>query len=91
MPDKQKKVPKLKILMVAAEVAPYASVGGISRVIPQLAKALIAKGHDVRVFMPKFGSIDEEKYSLEMEISNLEVPTGSEENKFLICNKVYKY
>lgn len=86
MPDKQKKVPKLKILMVAAEVAPYASVGGISRVIPQLAKALIAKGHDVRVFMPKFGSIDEEKYSLEMEISNLEVPTGSEENKFLICN-----
>ncbi|MFH1896552.1 MAG: glycogen/starch synthase [bacterium] len=77
---------KLKVLIVAAEVAPYASVGGMSRVIPQLARALRHKGHDIRIFMPKFGLIDEEKYHLEVVMKGLKVPTDYKQTNHLICN-----
>lgn len=81
--------PQLKILLVAPEATPYANVGGIARVIAHLSLALTKLGHDVRVFMPKFGFIDEEKYPMEKVISGLKVPTGAPEGKgepFLICN-----
>ena len=78
---------KLKILMVGAEVAPFAAVGGYAMVLAYLSKALVKRGHDVRVFMPKFGFIDKDnKYKLEMVHEGLEVPTDDPENPFLICN-----
>lgn len=76
----------LKVLIVGPEVSPYANVGGVSRVLAHLAKALVKKGHDARVFMPKFGMIDEEKYELKMVYENLKVPTGDEKTPELICN-----
>lgn len=78
---------RLKILMVGAEVSPYANVGGYARVLAYLSKALIKQGHDVRVFMPKFGSIDENKFKLTTIKQGLTVPTDSKEGlKELICN-----
>jgi len=77
---------KLKILIVAAELAPYASVGGLSRVIPQLAHALRQRGHDVRIFMPKFGLIDEEKYPLDLVMKGLRVSTDFKQPPYLVCN-----
>ncbi len=76
----------LKILIVAPEVSPYASVGGFARVTAYLSRALIDLGHDVRLFMPKFGFIDEEKYPMEMVRKGLRVPTGTPEKPHLICN-----
>lgn len=79
----------LKILMVAPEASPYANVGGIARVIAHLSLALNKLGHDVRLFMPKFGLIDEAKYPMEGVISGLKVPTGAPEGRgepYLICN-----
>ena len=67
---------KLKVLHIGAEVAPFSTVGGLSRVVSYLSKALVNKGHDVRVFLPKFGSIDESKYKLELIHKGLKVPTG---------------
>ncbi|MFZ5424178.1 MAG: glycogen synthase [Patescibacteria group bacterium] len=86
--DSSKETPeqKLKILMVAAEATPYASVGGIAMVIEALSRALIKRGHDVRIFMPKFGFIDEEKHELELIHEGLIVPTDDEKNPELICN-----
>lgn len=81
--------PALKILMVAPEASPYANVGGIARVIAHLSVALTRLGHDVRIFMPKFGSIDEEKYPMEKVVTGLKVPTGAREGEgepYLICN-----
>ena len=52
--------------MVAAEAAPYATVGGFSQVVAYLSRNMFPMGVDVRVFMPKFGSIDQEKYNMEM-------------------------
>ena len=52
---------KHKILLVGAEVSPYASVGGFASVLAYLSRALLKMGHDVRIFIPKFGFIEEEK------------------------------
>src|SRR5438309_3776950 len=64
----------LKILVVSAEVAPFAKVGGLADVAGALPKALRAMGHDVRVVMPRYGSIDVDKYRLHRVVSDLGVP-----------------
>ena len=76
----------LKVLLVAPEISPYASVGGLSRVAAYLSRSLIELGHDVRLFMPKFGLIDEEKYPMEMVHKGLKVATSTPEKPYLICN-----
>jgi starch synthase len=77
---------KLKILMVAAEASPYASVGGAASVIGNLSKSLQKLGHEVAVFIPKFGFIDEEKYKISMFMEGIKVPTDDESLPFLGCN-----
>ncbi len=44
---------KLKILLVASEVYPYAKTGGLADIAGSLPKALKQLGHDIRVIMPK--------------------------------------
>jgi len=77
---------KLKILFVATESSPYARVGGVASVVRSLALSLNAMGHDARVFIPKYGSIDEQVYKTTMVVEGLKVPTDDPANPFLICN-----
>ncbi|MFH1007535.1 MAG: glycogen synthase GlgA [Candidatus Latescibacterota bacterium] len=63
----------LKILICSSEVAPFAKTGGLGDVAGSLPLALSGLGHDVRVAMPKYAAIDEEKHGLKM-LAPLEVP-----------------
>jgi starch synthase len=78
----------LKVLFVAAEVHPYATIGGLGMVIFSLSRALKELGVDVKIFMPKYGSIDEKEYLMKQVLQGLKVPTGEKEGEkqFLICN-----
>src|SRR5260221_6451630 len=53
-----------KILMVATEAVPFAKEGGVADVIGSLPKELAALGHDVRIFLPRYGSIDPNRWAL---------------------------
>ncbi len=49
---------RLRLLMVAAELAPLAKVGGLGDAVAGLAAALARRGHAVRVALPLYGEID---------------------------------
>jgi starch synthase len=51
-------VDPLRICFVSSEVAPFAKTGGLADVAAALPRFLAAAGHDVRVFMPMYGSMD---------------------------------
>lgn len=55
---------RLKVLMLSAEVAPYAKVGGLADVVGSLPLALTAAGHEVVIVMPRYGSIDPARFAL---------------------------
>jgi len=50
--------------MVAAEAVPFAKEGGVADVIGSLPKELAALGHDVRIFLPRYGTIDPAYWAL---------------------------
>src|SRR5437588_10310838 len=54
-----------KILMAATEVVPFAKEGGVADVIGSLPKELAALGHDVRIFIPRYGTIDPTRWALQ--------------------------
>jgi starch synthase len=64
----------LKVLVLAAEVVPFAKTGGLADVAGALPKAIRALGHDVRVAMPYYSRIDPAKFQLEEVIPPFDVP-----------------
>ena len=75
MPD------SLKILLLSAEVSPFAKIGGLGDVAGSLPKALRALGHDVRVVMPAYqrieASVGAGRDGLTTLPIQLNVPTGT--------------
>jgi len=70
---------RIKLLYVSSEVEPFAKTGGLADVAGSLPKELKMLGVDVRVILPKYGSIDEKKYKIsEVPKSEFEVPIGDE-------------
>jgi starch synthase len=54
----------LRICFVSSEVAPFAKTGGLADVSAALPVYLAGAGHDVRVFMPMYGSIQIDRQDL---------------------------
>lgn len=69
----------LKILFLAAEAVPFAKVGGLADVAGALPKALRALGHDVRLMIPRYGSIRSDQFRFERVGKPFPVPVGSRE------------
>jgi len=66
----------LKILVVASEAVPFAKTGGLADVAGALPRELIRLGHEVRLVLPRYGSIDGAAHGLK-EWGRLAVPTAS--------------
>ena len=64
----------MNILFASSEAVPFAVSGGLAEVAGALPKALKAKGEDVRVILPLYGSVTEEqraemKYLLNFDVA----------------------
>lgn len=69
-----------KVLMVASECAPYAKSGGLADAVSGLSKVLHQAGHEVRILIPLYRSIDRAKYQIEFKQSACIHMGGGEEN-----------
>lgn len=67
----------LKILFLTAEAVPFAKVGGLADVAGSLPKALQELGHDVRIMMPRYGTIRSDEFQLEQIGEPFRVPVGA--------------
>jgi starch synthase len=75
----------LKILFLAAEAVPFAKVGGLADVAGSLPQAIRALGHDVRLMIPRYGTIRSDQFQLEKVGEPFLIPVGpGEEHIHLI-------
>jgi starch synthase len=56
---------RFKILMVSTEAVPFIKEGGVADVMGSLPKELAALGHEVALFLPRYGAIDGARWSLQ--------------------------
>lgn len=85
------KTQKLKILFIGSEASPFAKAGGMGDVLYSLPLALNKLGHDARIMIPRYGTINPKEYNLANEARGIKVPTDQQGSyPFLICN-VKKY
>ena len=64
----------LRVLFVAAEAVPYSKTGGPADVVGALPQALRKLGHDVRLALPFYKSIDPERWRLKTVCDDLVAP-----------------
>lgn len=66
---------RLKILFIASECVPYSKTGGLADVCGALPQALAARGHDVRIIIPRYRV--SKRFAAELVPGELHVPVGS--------------
>lgn len=67
---------ELKILYISSEIAPFVKSGNLADVANALPRALKDFGHDIRIFMPKYGTINDRKYTIRevIRLKEIKVP-----------------
>ncbi len=71
----------LKILFLAAEAVPFAKVGGLADVAGSLPRAIQALGHDVRLMIPRYGTIRSDQFHMKKIGDPLTIPLGPGEER----------
>ena len=67
----------MKILLLAAEVVPFAKTGGLADVTGSLPPAIRELGHDIRVAMPRYGRIRPDRFHITPVPGSFPVPMDS--------------
>ncbi len=68
---------QLKILMISSEMAPFIKTGGLADVVGSLPIQLKKMGHDVRIAIPKYSTIDFSNYQVETIVEPMGVWMGN--------------
>jgi starch synthase len=73
----------LNILFVSSEVEPFAKTGGLADVASALPQAVKDLGHEIRIIMPKYKSVEERKFRLHevLRLKEIDIPIGQENEK----------
>ncbi len=77
---------KTKILFITHEMAPFLELTKISKITRQLPQAMQEKGFEIRVLMPRFGSINERRNRLHevIRLSGMNIVINDNDNPLII-------
>ena len=77
---------KLRILFVTSEIDPFLKMSSAADLIRLLPQKLQEKGHEIRIFMPKFGVINERRNRLHevVRLSGINIRVAGEEKPLTI-------
>jgi starch synthase len=70
----------LNVLFLSSEVEPFAKTGGLADVSGALPQSIKHLDHEIRIMMPRYGSINERKSKLHdmIRLKDIQVPVGSD-------------
>jgi starch synthase len=74
----------MKIVFVASEVAPFAKTGGLADVAGSLPRALKQSGHDVRIVMPFYHSVEKGGFGIRKGRKSIELDVNGVLKKGLL-------
>lgn len=76
----------MKVLYITHEMDPYASLTEIAKLARTLPERMQDDGVEVRVFMPRYGKINERKHRLHevIRLSGINITVGDEDNPMII-------
>lgn len=66
----------MEILMVAAELSPYARAGETADSVAALSRMLVQLGHEVTVALPRYASFEEQGLLVARRLTPLRLPSG---------------
>ena len=77
---------KLKILYAATEIHPFLQTTQVADFVRQLPQAMQERGMEIRIFVPRFGVINERKNRLHevVRLSGINIAVGDEEKPLII-------
>jgi starch synthase len=70
----------LNVLFVSSEVEPFAKTGGLADVAGALPQVIRQLDHEIRVMLPRYGSINDRKAKLHdmIRMKDIDIPVGKE-------------
>lgn len=77
---------KLRILYVASEINPFLQTSSVADFVRQLPQAMQERGMEIRILVPRFGTINERKNRLHevVRLSGINISVGDEEKPLVI-------
>lgn len=77
---------KIRILYLASEIDPFLEVSKIAGLLKKLPKEMQERGMEIRILMPRFGTINERRNRLHevVRLSGINITVGDEEKPLII-------